>query len=445
MHEHAPPLYQPLLAENLHRSSASPPGAGALQLGGCSSLIDASLGNVTLCEDAVWLNDALVAQRSSSLDAIFASPPIPAIVPGGRSRHVLTAHYFGGNAELPCAASPQHNYAIRAHAYCDDPIDFPSHCLAEFPGPQLTGVAPAPLSLPSAPARSPPPIAYVAPPGIETPDLAEAACQIELFVAIPSLCSHTLLGPSAAAADHLERLFALSYASPADGFCTSADTAGGDASRADIAGGSGLRGGPRALTYGEVSPHGMLQMLGTGPGRPGLMLGLDQPDSIFLDIGSGVGRLVLATALLTRARAIGVEVVASRHNTAVGALARAEASGAVSREQASRVLLLHGDATAGLPDTTHAYLSNLCFPPDLERVIGMALISLPSLRCAVTLRSLPPEVLVASQVGSDKANMGPDERAGGCKLELVGGVTLAMTWTSAFPALLYCCAQTLPV
>eukprot|EP00962_Isochrysis_galbana_P003624 scaffold1033_cov135-Isochrysis_galbana.AAC.8 len=32
--EHGPPLYQPLVALNFHRSSASSPGAGELELGG---------------------------------------------------------------------------------------------------------------------------------------------------------------------------------------------------------------------------------------------------------------------------------------------------------------------------------------------------------------------------------------------------------------------------
>jgi SAM-dependent methyltransferase len=154
-----------------------------------------------------------------------------------------------------------------------------------------------------------------------------------------------------------------------------------------------------------------------------------------LDIGSGVGRLVLATALLTPARAVGVEVVVSRHRNAVAALARAEASGALSQKQASRVHLILADATAGLPDATHVYLSNLCFPPALERRLAEALVALPSLRCAVTLRPLPPETVIAA-----RACAGPLNGTNGGGLQLVGPVTLGMTWTPAFSALMYCCA-----
>eukprot|EP00962_Isochrysis_galbana_P057980 scaffold30635_cov135-Isochrysis_galbana.AAC.2 len=468
MQAYSPPLYQPLVAQNLHRSSASPPGGDALELGGCSWLLDASLGNVTLCEEGVWLNDAVIAQRSLELDALLASPPMLAIVPGGRSRHVLTAHYFGGGGG--CPASPLHAYAVRAHAYCDDPAGILAHCTGDAL--HLTGVAPALLPLPSAPPRSPPPIAHSSPAGIDTPDQTEAACQLEIFVSVPALCTHPLLRPSAAAAAGLERLLHSAYASAAEGFVRGVDTAGGGAGPPglDTAGGDAgstetpgrgavPAGAARALTYGEVAPHGMLQLLGAG--RPGLLPGLEAPGSLFLDIGSGVGRLVLATALLTGAKAVGVEVVEARHMAAVRALARAQASGTLTPKQASRVGLLHADATktTALPDATHAYLSNLCFPPDLEREIALALVALPSLRFAVTLRPLPPEALAASRdrVGAPtgiggtalprrgiaasgaRAAEGPGEQGGGCALELVGGVTLAMTWTAAFPALLYCC------
>ena len=88
-------------------------------------------------------------------------------------------------------------------------------------------------------------------------------------------------------------------------------------------------------------------------------------DSHFVDIGSGVGKLVVSIALLTPADSTGIEFVARRAAAADAGLSDAIAQGLVTHGEASRVHLLHADATEDgvLPvDTTHAFLPNLCFP-----------------------------------------------------------------------------------
>jgi hypothetical protein len=135
-------LYQALVAENLDRSPAALAGSPTA-VGGCTSM-QSSLGNVTLCEDGVWIDDALVARRSAPLDALLGDgPPALAALPGGLSRHVQTRHYFGGPTEVGCAAAPQARVPVadRAREKCTPPITHCALCCACAAGCEWHGLA----------------------------------------------------------------------------------------------------------------------------------------------------------------------------------------------------------------------------------------------------------------------------------------------------------------
>ena len=77
----------------------------------------------------------------------------------------------------------------------------------------------------------------------------------------------------------------------------------------------GQAGGPRAATYGELTPLGFRQLVAR--------LSLTSED-VFVDCGSGTGRLVLLAAKECGVRrAIGVELSSSRHSIALELLAAA--------------------------------------------------------------------------------------------------------------------------
>jgi hypothetical protein len=146
-------------------------------------------------------------------------------------------------------------------------------------------------------------------------------------------------------------------------------------------------GGPEAATYGELTPLGFRSMAAR--------LELCAEDS-FVDLGSGLGRMVLqaATEYGVR-RACGVELAPSRHTLAQEARDRAHES------VASRVLLVEGDCAAEdvwhehLGDATVVFASNLCALEAKHHERGRA-------RCTHLLRSVLSRgcVLRAESAGS---------------------------------------------
>ena len=103
---------------------------------------------------------------------------------------------------------------------------------------------------------------------------------------------------------------------------------------------------------------------------------------------------MLAAAILTPMRAVGLEVIAERHERAEAALTESVQRGLLESSEAARVQLVHGDATsrAMLPDDTpFVSLSNLCFSGELNRQLLGALRMLPRLKCLASLRELALE------------------------------------------------------
>lgn len=104
---------------------------------------------------------------------------------------------------------------------------------------------------------------------------------------------------------------------------------------------------------------------------------------------------MLALTLLTQATAVGIEVDPERHSRAMAALREATASQLLEKDEVARAELREADATVDgtLPhETTFAYVSNLCFGPQLSRAIAARLASLPNLHSVAALKELelPP-------------------------------------------------------
>lgn len=157
------------------------------------------------------------------------------------------------------------------------------------------------------------------------------------------------------------------------------------------------------LTYGEVTIPGGRQLFHH--------MGLSGPrtdpneEIVFLDLGSGRGRLVMQTYLeLPRVtHSMGIELSRNRHEAAVAAWEelreqaqqiRSSHSENSTAPAAGQVALIEGDfLEADLSKVTHIYISSLCFPDELMYKIGQKLQqdTPPNLQCIATLRAFPFE------------------------------------------------------
>eukprot|EP01051_Picozoa_sp_SAG22_P018961 SAG22_NODE_3352_length_1762_cov_4.031870_1_plen_117_part_00 len=106
--------------------------------------------------------------------------------------------------------------------------------------------------------------------------------------------------------------------------------------------------------------------------------------------------------------------------------------GLLSDAEAQAVEFRLADAVdpAQFGDATHVYAANLCFPPDLNKRLALALQLVPSLQCAITLARLPDEDGVAANGGG--------ERNG---LELVATRRVPASWNPRATAYYYCRRQ----
>ena len=141
----------------------------------------------------------------------------------------------------------------------------------------------------------------------------------------------------------------------------------------------------RPSTYGEISPKGVRQLFHamklTSPNAHDTNSSPSSSSTVFVDLGSGTGKVVVQAALEIPhlSQAIGWELAPSRHAAAMRALTRARESILDSHYylidtnllSSSRIQLHQGDlfeAAANdnhLYQATHIWIASLCFSPSM--------------------------------------------------------------------------------
>ena len=278
-----------------------------------------SSGNSTICPSLgrFW-SDAFGADTDAN--AAWWSEPLDAALPTssrsswgrvtrGRARRVLTAHHVVAPTSTRCAA------VVRVHYYCDRSYSSDDeHVRLEAFGAARESSAGA-----------------YAGPSCEAGDDASVAparaleAVYEAYVALPSLCD--VAGFDATAVARLERLYRIP---PSLGL-----------GRRGYGNFESMAAAGREATHGEISREGILQLIDLLPAEHRLGRG-----SVFVDIGSGVGKLVVAVAMVSEAAAFGIELSTERATMAADAVASAASLGLLSSDEVDRITLAQGDATA---------------------------------------------------------------------------------------------------
>ena len=156
--------------------------------------------------------------------------------------------------------------------------------------------------------------------------------------------------------------------------------------------------GPGPSTYGEITILGARQLFNYME-----MTREKQGDIVFLDLGSGVGKLVMQTFLEVPRlrRAVGVELEASRHDSALRAWNVIEKHARALRdslgEQSSvffagaTVQFIRGDLyEIDVSQATHIYVASLCFSSEMmERLADKLLNEASRLEVMATLKPFP--------------------------------------------------------
>jgi SAM-dependent methyltransferase len=133
-------------------------------------------------------------------------------------------------------------------------------------------------------------------------------------------------------------------------------------------------------TYGELQPTSTLRLLE--------QLDLDRRDQ-FVDLGAGVGKVVLLAAMSTAVgSALGVELSTTRVAVAREALVRARRARV---RGAGKVRMLEADMLrCPLDDATVIYTCSTAFSSAFMRRLVRRLVKLPKLRTLVSLQDLDP-------------------------------------------------------
>ena len=154
--------------------------------------------------------------------------------------------------------------------------------------------------------------------------------------------------------------------------------------------------GSGAWTYGEITLPGCAQLM------EAMLDGAAADDCTLLDIGSGVGQIVLYAAAVTRVhRAIGIELVPSRHYVAEAARRTLLDEGHFS-SLAHTTQLRCADAfdDAELPsfaEATHIFCANAVFWDELvARLVRRIGEHAPKLKVLATLKEPPADALEAA-------------------------------------------------
>jgi hypothetical protein len=134
----------------------------------------------------------------------------------------------------------------------------------------------------------------------------------------------------------------------------------------------------RARVYGELTSAGVRQLIRA--------TGLSA-DDVFVDLGSGVGKVVLQVALaVPGVRCIGIEIDGARHASACEALRRAEACGVL---EPGRCVFWHGDIRqADFPPATVFFAHSTCFPAAMLGAVARRIAAQDQAATLVTTRRL---------------------------------------------------------
>jgi hypothetical protein len=138
--------------------------------------------------------------------------------------------------------------------------------------------------------------------------------------------------------------------------------------------------------YGEVTEEGYEQILQAMPPR-GSSCALT-PDSNFVDIGSGYGRLAMYVRMRSNISSVtGFELNACRHRHAVRGRAKIENA---NRQRGGprlfdRLRLVQGDVRShSLGTATHIFMSVQCWGPELiSTIIAHLVPKAPNMRCMI--------------------------------------------------------------
>lgn len=135
-----------------------------------------------------------------------------------------------------------------------------------------------------------------------------------------------------------------------------------------------------SATYGELRPTATLRLLER--------LGLEPGDQ-FVDLGAGIGKVVLLAAMTTDVgEALGVELSATRVAVAEQALARARHARV---RGVDRVRMLEADmSSCPLDSATVVYTCSTAFSSAFMRQLVRRLAALPKLRTLVSLQEFDP-------------------------------------------------------
>lgn len=134
-------------------------------------------------------------------------------------------------------------------------------------------------------------------------------------------------------------------------------------------------------TYGEILPEGMQKLLQVAD--------LTERDR-FIDLGSGLGKIVFQTFLNTAVQAaIGIELNAKLYQQAL--LAKENIAAEAGLVNARRKLeFINGDfLTQSFQEATVALLASPCFGPALLNTLGRRLDETSTIRAVMSLRPLP--------------------------------------------------------
>eukprot|EP00977_Amphora_coffeiformis_P010436 scaffold2438_cov167-Amphora_coffeaeformis.AAC.12 len=153
----------------------------------------------------------------------------------------------------------------------------------------------------------------------------------------------------------------------------------------------------RPSTYGEITPRGVRQLLSHMQLYDG-----DYDDVVFLDLGSGVGKLVVQVYIEvpTLSQSIGIEMASSRHANAIQAWnsvkdetesLRQSVCGDSNMLSVNNVTLEQGDMfEMDLNDVTHIYISSPCFGSlVMDRLALKLATDTPNLHCVATVHPFP--------------------------------------------------------